>query len=422
MSPSPPPPGAGPRRLKIAIVSGILHPALGGPATVVARHARALQEKMDVTVFGVALPERTPEVEKIFARVRVFPATWPRRWFRGKGLYQALVRALPEFDVVHAHMLWDHPVWAASRIAQKHRIPFILTPHGSMMEPWRHRTPHKRLYRALLGNTILKHTAALHALNQEEEAACRRARVTTPIRIVPNGLEKAEFQQNGNLERGLQRWPNLRGKRVLLYLGRLWEGKGLGLLARAWANCMGRSPGADPRKLPDAHHIHSPNKIISREPSWILVLAGPDYRGFRQALEKELVSLGIDQQLFLPGPVSGEAKMDLLGLASGFVLPSLSEGFSMALLEGMAQGLPAIYTTGCHFPALAEQGGGIEVEASETGLESGLRQFFAMNPSSQQEMGQRGYQLAQSQFTMDRVAGDLEEIYREAITALKARG
>lgn len=393
-------------KIRVAIVSGILHHSAGGPTTVLSRHFQALRQTMDVTVFGVAEAQHIDEVQKNLPGSHVFPLTWPRRWFRGTGLAEALQTSLPNYDIIHAHMIWDHPVWVAGKIAKQGQIPLIITPHGSMMAPWRYHRWHKKLYRHLILDKIFQEAAFLHVLNHQEEQACRQAGVTTPIRIIANGLEAAEFQQTGEKSQALQRWPQLAGKQVLLYLGRLWSEKGLGDLLEAWA------------KLADE----------TNATPWILVLAGPDYRNYRQILLKKMQTLHISydgtpqSRVFLPGEVSGQAKADLLTLASGFILPSHSEGFSSALLEAMAAGLPAVYSEGCHFSELAQCGGGIEVPIGPDGTLAGIRQLFTLNHSDRTQMGMRAKALAKNSFTMEKVASDLHALYQEAIQKQHRQG
>ncbi|MBF0161859.1 MAG: glycosyltransferase [Magnetococcales bacterium] len=379
--------------IRLAIVSGLLHHTQGGPATVIHRQFRSLRSVLEVTVLGVASPQQQEEVRQLLPGSQLFAPAWPKRWFRGAGLTAALWRTLPDCDVVHAHMLWDHPVWAAWRVARALRKPLIITPHGSLMEPWRYQSWHKRLYRLLLLERMLRSTAFLHVLSQQEAEACRRAAVPTPIRVVPNGLEAEAFQHPGSAEAAVLRWPRLAGKRILLYLGRLWEEKGVGDLQTAWANLCHSECAAD----------------------WHLVLAGPDYRGYQQHLLRQQALLGIQERVSLPGVVTGRALADLFALASGFVLPSHSEGLSSALLEAMAVGLPAVYTQGCHFPLLAHHAGGIEVPCGTLGLQAGLCRLLQMDDSGRRHMGHQAKQLAQRDFTMERVSAALCALYREAL-------
>lgn len=387
------------RKIRLAIVSGILHQTLGGPTVVLGRHFHALRREMDVTVFGVAEPWQREAVEHALPGCHIFPLTWPRRWFRGAGLTEALRTALVAYDVVHAHMLLDHPVWAAWRVARQTGKPFIITPHGSLMAPWRYQTGHKRLYRRLILDTMLQETTFLHVLNTQEARACRQAGVTTPVRVIPNGLEDIEFQRTNDATLARKRWPMLANRRILLYLGRLWEGKGVGDLVEAWATLAGE-PCAT---------------------SWLLVLAGPDYRGYQKRLLAQLEKQGMPHdttgqgRVFLTGEVTGQAKADLWTLATGFILPSHSEGLSSALLEAMAAGLPSVYSRACHFPELAHAMGGLEVPVGSEGIRDGILKLLHMSTTDRIQMGLRARELAQKRFTMTQVASGLHAMYREAL-------
>ncbi|MEO5339258.1 MAG: glycosyltransferase [Magnetococcus sp. MYC-9] len=379
--------------IRLAIVSGLLHHAQGGPATAVRSHFHALHPHMQVTVLGVTSREQRADVERDLPGSRLFPLAWPRRWFRGSGLSAALWQELPHCDVVHAHMLWDHPVWAAWRVARALHKPLIITPHGSLMDAWRYRTWHKRLYRHVLLDRMLRTTTFLHALSPWEEDACRQAGVSTPIRVIPNGLDVGAFQPLGTVEGALARWPILTGKRVLLYLGRLWEEKGVTELVTAWAQLGGEYGATD----------------------WHLVLAGADYRDYRQRLIQQLRQLAVQDRVLLPGEVTGQAKADLFALGEGFVLPSRSEGLSSALLEAMAAGLPVVYTRGCHFPVLAQRGGGIEVPTGVEGVRQGVQQLLLLDGHTLRQMGDRAKALAQQDYSMERVTKALRALYQEAI-------
>ncbi|MBF0183230.1 MAG: glycosyltransferase [Magnetococcales bacterium] len=381
------------KRLRLAIVSGLIHASHGGPATILQRHYQALRPWMDIEVIGVASPSQQRELHAILPGSHLFAPAWPHRWFRGQGLSAALQQIIPTCDVVHAHMLWDHPVWSACRIARRLNKPFILTPHGSLMEKWRYQAWHKRVYRWLLLDKVLQQTTFLHALSHREEEACRQAGVTTPIRIIANGLTDEAFLPASNATQAAAQWPNLQGKQILLYLGRLWQGKGLDDLLTAWKTLC-RQPCAD---------------------QWQLVLAGPDYRGYRHHLETRLAAERLHDKVQLTGEVNGQKKADLFALANAFVLPSHSEGLSSALLEAMAAGLPAVYTTACHFPVLAQQQGGIEIPVGVAGVRQGIEQLLLLSTEQRQHMGQHARRLALQDYTMEKIAAALYALYQDAI-------
>lgn len=371
---------------RVAIVSGQFHPMYGGPWSVVEAHYRALRPLVDVTVFGVAPKAELEFVRGLEPDALVCPLAWPRRWFRGNGLASLLAADATRFDVFHAHMLWDHAVWATARAARRARKPLVITPHGAISDPWRMRGIHKRLYRRLVLNRILGGAVAIHALNDHEEARLRAWGVDAPIEVIPNGLPRAAYDAVHDPALAERRWPRLREGRRFLFLGRLAREKGLELLVEAWA-CAA---------LPRDHQ---------------LVIAGPDYRGFERILRARIDSLGLGERVWLTGSVSGELKGSLLASADVFVLPSLGEGFSVALLEAMAAALPALYTTECHFAELAEQGGGWVVAPTRDELAAALTAIAKLEPATVAAKGQAGRTLGRAQYALESVAAKLVRLY-----------
>ena len=120
---------------------------------------------------------------------------------------------------------------------------------------------------------------------------------------------------------------------MLLFFGRVHVKKGLDLLAEA----LGRVG-------PDHPELH-------------LLVAGND-DGAWAPFRDRMAELGLTDRMTYLGHVAGERARQVWGAADAFVLPSYSEGFSMAVLEALACRLPCLITTACHFPELAAAGGG----------------------------------------------------------------
>lgn len=78
-----------------------------------------------------------------------------------------------------------------------------------------------------------------------------------------------------------------------------------------------------------------------------LDIAGEDEfggRGYRQDLEQQIVRLGLQDAVRLLGAVPESRIQDGLDQAHAFVIASLNEGISVAIMEAMAMGLPVIAT------------------------------------------------------------------------------
>jgi glycosyltransferase involved in cell wall biosynthesis len=379
--------------IRVGIVSGILHPKYGGPVSVIQSHVKGLSPYADIHIFGVAAADELRGVHELFPQAHISPKAFPERWFRGRGLLKALNEAAANLDVIHAHMLWDYPVlcsWLVSRQANK---PIIISPHGTLLEPWRYQTPHKRIYLHLIFKNIANHTSCIPVLNEAEASACRKLGIKCPIRVIPNGLPAEDFDLTIPPKLAYEQWPMLKDHSGLLYLGRLSPEKRLDLLIRVWAKVT---------KYP-------------KRKDWLLVLAGSGHREYKEQLLKLINSLGLDKNILMTGFVGGDLKKSLFSASTCFVMPSLSEGFSMAILEAMAARLPAIYTAKCNFPELAAHDGGWEIGMEESDLSDALQEVVSQEPKCLAEAVKRANYLGKQNYNLEKIAIDILEMYNDVI-------
>ena len=321
----------------------------------------------------------------------LFPQAWPTRWFRAKGLYNALRRSSGHWDLIHTHMLWDHSVWCSSRVAKEASKPLIITPHGSVGAPWRWKALHKKAYRLLFLDRVVNGATCIQALSVQEAVMLREFGVQCPIRVIPNGLPSEAFTRLRDPELALRTWPALRGKRVLLYLGRLSATKGLDTLVAAWE-------GARPA-----------NK------DWVLVLTGPDYRGYRDQLERQIARQTSPESILMSGEASGVLKESLLAAADCLVLPSRGEALSVSMIEAMAASLPVLYTKECNCPGLACAGGGWEISGDSGELAASLHEILTKSVEDLRTAGSLACRFGLREYTSERVTAELLTMYRYAI-------
>ena len=141
------------------------------------------------------------------------------------------------------------------------------------------------------------------------------------IHFVPNGVAIPPRVNKESRERARATLAELNpklscpaGSPIAVYTGRLHEAKGLADLVAAWKSVVSRWPNA---RL------------------W-LVGEGP----FEQALRERIDSQDLPGRVVLAGVFDNVD--ELLTAADLFVLPSLEEGMSIAMLEAMAIGLPVV--------------------------------------------------------------------------------
>ena len=94
-------------------------------------------------------------------------------------------------------------------------------------------------------------------------------------------------------------------------------------------------------------------------------MAGPDEWGMVEKFRQEIMKCGHGKRVLFPGMVTGEAKQGLLARADLFCLPSDAEGFSMAVLEALANSTAVLLSPGCHFPEVERAGAGRVVSLNQ---------------------------------------------------------
>jgi glycosyltransferase involved in cell wall biosynthesis len=298
--------------------------------------------------------------------------------------FEASVRAA---EVVHLHGLWQAHTRRGARAARRARVPYLVAAHG-MAEPWalRHKRWKKRLYLALVESRNLRQAACLHALSRPEIDHLRHLAPWTPICYVPNGVDLSFFDDLPARAVLEQKHPELKGKFVLLFFGRVHLKKGLDLLAEA----LGRvGPG-----FADLH----------------LLVAGKDDGAWRPFAER-IETLGLSERVTYVGHVGGERALQVWAAADAFILPSYSEGFSMAILEALACALPCLITTACHFPELESAHGAVVVNPEPGKVAQGLHELLERTNEERRQLGRNGRRLVENQYTWDQQAHRLASVY-----------
>jgi glycosyltransferase involved in cell wall biosynthesis len=290
-------------------------------------------------------------------------------------------------DVVHFHGLWQSHTRRGAREARLANVPYIVAAHG-MAEPWalRHKALKKKIYTALVEGKNLRRASCLHALSRPEVGHLRALAPRTPVALVPNGVDLQPFDDLPPRSKLETEFPELEGKFVLLFFGRLHVKKGLDLLATALAS------------------------VKRDHPNLQILLAGNDDGALAPFLA-QAEALGVASQVTVVGHVSGERAREVWAAADAFVLPSYSEGFSMAILEALACRLPALVTTACHFPELASADGGIIVEPTAEAVTTGLRDLLERSVDERSQLAANGRGLVESRYTWDQQAGRLASVY-----------
>jgi glycosyltransferase involved in cell wall biosynthesis len=380
-----------------------MHASAGGPPIVVERlclFSRAEGCETSVITTSLYCSDDGTELESALREridATVLPIRSPRFLKRAEGAKRAIDEAVKRADVVHLHTLW-HPLNTISRKAcQRHGRRYVMMPHG-MLDPyalWQKRW-RKKLYLAATERRNLQGAFRLvFTAKQEEEAAqeilpCLQTGEVIPLAAdIPPDLSRFDAAKVF-----ATCFPEIVGRRCMLFLGRIHPGKGLEQLIAV---------------LPE---------VIKKHPTVLLVIVGDGEASYVQQIRNRICSAGLAPHVLLTGWIAGPTKWAALACAEIFVLPSKHENFAISIAEAMHMAVPVVITNKVDsWRLVAEAKAGVILDDAK--VESNLGQCLNMlfdASADLNSMGQRGQSFAKKHLTWPRVARDMAAMYRRVLS------
>lgn len=363
--------------LRVALLTAKMSSAAGGLSVSVPGLAYGLDAFDDVEthVLGTLDPADPGSARSWGPRVQAFSVVGPAALQRAPDMAPALERLAP--DIVDVQGLWT---WSSRVSLDRYRrlgTPYIVTPRG-MLDPWARSNSvwKKRLFGVFAETAHLRHACCLRATAEMEAKHFRDAGLTVPVAIVPNAITVAPPSP--------QSAPGSR--RQALFLSRIHPKKGIAYLLQAWA------------------------ALEERYPHWDLVIAGMDEKGHLAEMKINAGKLGLARVSF-SGAVHGAEKNALLRASDLFVLPTHSENFGLVVAEALAQEVPVITTQNAPWAGLEKMGCGWWIPLSEARLTETMADAMARPRAELRAMGERGRAWILDEFTPEKVAAQMREVY-----------
>jgi glycosyltransferase involved in cell wall biosynthesis len=369
--------------MHVASVIAGLAKSSGGPTYSVASLCEAtarLGVRQSLFAFQSSLgePEHLPDaslVQTILIKgfhSKRFRISWSKSF--GSTLHQFCRQE--QVDILHCHGLWGQANHAAATVARALGIPLVISTHG-MLADWalRHKAWKKRIAWRLYQDRDLKSATVIRATAEHEVGAIREAGFRQPVAVIPNGIEIPPWKEPAN---GKQ-------TRTVLFLGRIYPVKGLLNLVEAWRQV--------------------------RPSGWSCIIAGPDESGHQAEVQAAIRTSGLSGIFSFSGSTEGEAKWSLYRTADVFVLPSFTENFGLVVAEALACGVPVITTKGTPWECLISSGCGWWVDVGARPLANALREATEATDTRRREMGTRGRQLVERQFSWPRLGDEMKALY-----------
>jgi glycosyltransferase involved in cell wall biosynthesis len=294
-------------------------------------------------------------------------------------------KTIRNFDIIHIHEHRHSLAVATHRYAKKNNIPYVLQAHGSVL-PFFQKEKLKEIFDKLWGFDILHDANKVFALTEvEKEQYLKMGVKEEKIEIVPLGINIDEYKALPPKGKFRYKYNISPDEKLILFLGRIHEIKGLDLLIKSFNNIS--------------------NDNVK------LTIVGGDY-GFKGELEKLINEYNLNKKVIFPGVLTGENKKEALVDCDIFVMPSRYESFTTSGLEAMACSKPLILTKNNHIHTWVKDNVGLICEFDEEELSKCIETLLT-DEQLCEKYGAQGKKLIEDKYDWNKVEKQIMQLYEE---------
>jgi glycosyltransferase involved in cell wall biosynthesis len=294
------------------------------------------------------------------------------------------------YDAVIVNGLWNYASLGSWRALRKLDVPYFVFAHG-MLDPWFNKAyPTKALLKGvfwrLFENRVLRDARGVLFTSEEERVLARTAFAPYAARefVVGHGARDVDGDPEAQKAAFAARVPGVRGRRFVLFLGRIHPKKGVDMLIQAFG------------------------RLASAFPAFDLVVAGPDQSGLVQGLKRLAAEAGVADRIHWTGMLAGDVKWGAFRCAEFFALPSHQENFGVVVAEALALATPVLITDKVNiWREIEMDAAGVVVPDDVEGIAAGLARMCALSGPERGAMAANARAAFLARFDLRRNAIDL---------------
>ena len=294
-----------------------------------------------------------------------------------------------DFDVVHAHEIYQPISIQSFYAALKKKKPYGFTQHRSYC-PKNAQGSFLKLFYQSIGKKIIDSCAFVSATSSSAVEFLRSLGVKRRIEKLPNCLDTEKFRPD--IKTNLEEKLGLQDHRSILFVGRLHKEKGVKYLVKAFRIIRDR---------------YLDTKLI-------LAGNGPE----RKNLELQVTKLNLQNDVVFLNYFPYKKMPELYNVCDIFVLPSVVEPFGMVLIEAMACGKPVIGSKVGGISDIIENGkNGFLIEPRNSYQLAEKIKILLSDEELRIGFGRKGRAKIQNTFSYVAVAQKAAKIYEEVLEA-----
>lgn len=354
--------------MKILRIIGSLNPELGGPVEV------SFQQTVEMIKQGHQVDVLTldgidaPYVHQFPGNVIALGPSFGKYRFN-QHLIPWLLKNSHKYDLVVVHGIWQFLSSATWLVSRMTKLSYFVYTHGAL-DPWfRSAYPLKHVKKwvswQIIDHKLIRDAAGVLFTSEEERMLASKSFLPFQANeiVVDYGTAAPPGDLKGSKEVFLNAFPQLRGKKIFLFLSRIHPKKGCDLLIEAFAQLSNKTSDIQ------------------------LVIAGPDQTNWIPKLKVKALKLGINDRITWAGMLTGDLKWGAFYSSELFILPSHSENFGVVLAEAMACRVPVLTTNKVNiWREIQKDGSGIIGNDDLNGVVGILEQWLGMTEDARHQM------------------------------------
>lgn len=393
--------------MKVAFTSDVYWPRINGvtvSTNVFLTELQKLGHEMRLWAPEYPAPEDSdkphqhdPEVSRLksfglwFSKEDRLPRPWERKEF---------FRQLEAFgpDIIHVQTEFILGLMAQA-YGRKHKIPVIQTCHTYFEQYINYYWPFLppkigKAFARWLTRRLFKHADLIITPTEPMKAVLQSYGIECPITVIPTGIREEDFAgvtkaSEADQSEWVQKYPILRDKEILLYVGRVGQEKNMDFL------------------------VDVVEKVRQSQPNALLVVAGngPYLEGFQALVAKR----GLGDAVLCLGYVNRQDLKHLYALADVFTFASVTETQGLVTIEAMMCGTPAVAIgkMGTR-EVMAGDNGGFMVEDDVAAFSSAVVKLLS-DPELYQAKSAEALAYAQK-WTAGTMAKRIEALYHQVLS------
>lgn len=383
--------------MRLLVFSPHYPPYVGGLETHAAEFNKYLAKTRDVeqiTVYTSQIPSHLPLQEKVGRKITIirFPAIhlipnfpFPKLWSYSFWRQWRMVGKLP-VDIVISRTRFTFTALMALYYAKRRRLAWVHIEHGSdyvqlssrlfsWLSYW---------YDQTIGRLVLRSSRQNIAISEAVQGFVKKFD-TRAMPVIYRGVETELIE---SIKPSLELRKRFPGKKIVIFVGRLIDGKGVADLVHAIKNLNN-------------------SKVVC-------VVVGDGSQ--RANLEALVESLGLRDQVIFYGQLPLTEAIGLVKAADIFVNPSYTEGLPSSVIEAALCKRCIVATDVGGTPEIIEHNvSGILLEPRNIPELTRSLRWCIDHSRLSQKMGHMAYRQAKVRFSWKRSCGMYRDVFREIL-------